>query len=74
MIRFFLLCGVALLCINIINCNESYRLPKTFHPENYRLEIITHLNDEDNFKFYGKVYIRVSSSLLTILCFDSSFD
>uniref|UniRef100_U5EU86 Aminopeptidase n=1 Tax=Corethrella appendiculata TaxID=1370023 RepID=U5EU86_9DIPT len=35
----------------------SYRLPKSFHPENYKLEVHTHLNDSYGFKYFGKVWI-----------------
>lgn len=36
----------------------AYRLPKTFHPENYRLKVITHLNEDGlGHRFTGKVWI-----------------
>lgn len=36
----------------------AYRLPKSFHPENYRLKVITHLNEDGlGHRFTGKVWI-----------------
>lgn len=41
--------------------SSNYRLPTSVHPEHYRVEILTHLNDDDQgFKYYGKVWIKVS--------------
>lgn len=38
----------------------EYRLPQTVHPEHYKLEVITHLNDtNDGFRFSGRVWIRI---------------
>lgn len=40
----------------------EYRLPQTVHPEHYKLEVITHLNDtNDGFRFSGRVWIKVGS-------------
>lgn len=39
---------------------DSYRLPTTVTPENYKLEVITHLNDTEGFLFRGAVWITVS--------------
>uniref|UniRef100_A0A336M458 Aminopeptidase n=1 Tax=Culicoides sonorensis TaxID=179676 RepID=A0A336M458_CULSO len=37
---------------------NAYRLPKTFHPENYRLKVITRLNEDgQGHRFTGKVWI-----------------
>lgn len=39
----------------------TFRLPETFVPDNYRLKIITFLNeDNQGFRFLGKVWITVS--------------
>lgn len=38
---------------------DSYRLPTAVSPENYRLEVITHLNDTEGFAFKGIVWITV---------------
>lgn len=38
---------------------DSYRLPTAVTPENYRLEVITHLNDTEGFAFRGVVWITV---------------
>lgn len=38
---------------------EKYRLPRTVLPEFYKLNIFTHINDEEGFKFYGDVRIKV---------------
>lgn len=38
---------------------DSYRLPTAITPENYRLEVITHLNDTEGFIFRGIVWITV---------------
>lgn len=41
----------------------EYRLPQTVHPEHYKLEVITHLNDtNDGFRFSGRVWIKVRCS------------
>lgn len=44
----------------------EYRLPLTVHPEHYKLEVITHLNDSvsDGFRFSGRVWIKVSDFLV----------
>lgn len=39
---------------------DSYRLPTAVRPENYKLEVITHLNDTEGFLFRGAVWITVS--------------
>ena len=39
---------------------DSYRLPTSVRPENYKLEVITHLNDTEGFLFRGAVWITVS--------------
>lgn len=39
---------------------DSYRLPTAVTPENYKLEVITHLNDTEPFGFKGVVWITVS--------------
>lgn len=43
----------------------TYRLPRTIFPELYTLNIFTHINDEEGFKFYGDVRIKVIMRLLT---------
>lgn len=37
-----------------------FRLPENVHPLHYKLRIVTHLGDEEGFKFTGKVSIKVS--------------
>jgi hypothetical protein len=39
---------------------DSYRLPTATKPENYKLNVITHLNDTEGFIFRGDVWITVS--------------
>lgn len=39
---------------------DSYRLPTAITPENYKLEVITDLNDTEGFLFRGAVWITVS--------------
>lgn len=39
--------------------NDNYRLPQSITPENYKLEIFTHLNDSEGFTFKGIVEITV---------------
>lgn len=41
------------------NATTSYRLPTAVHPEHYKLEILTHLGDDNGFKFYGRVWIKI---------------
>lgn len=41
---------------------DSYRLPTAITPENYRLEVITHLNDTEGFLFRGVVWITVGNN------------
>lgn len=38
---------------------DNYRLPTAVTPENYKLEVITHLNDTEGFLFKGHVWITV---------------
>lgn len=38
---------------------DSYRLPTAVTPENYKLNVITHLNDTEPFGFRGVVWITV---------------
>lgn len=38
---------------------DTYRLPTAVTPENYKLNIITHLNDTEGFLFRGSVWITV---------------
>lgn len=54
--------AICLLFVTVRGTSSSnYRLPKSIHPEHYRVEILTHLNDDDQgFKYYGKVWIKVS--------------
>lgn len=40
---------------------DSYRLPTAVTPENYKLEVVTHLNDTEGFVFRGLVWITVSA-------------
>lgn len=40
--------------------DNNYRLPTSITPENYNLEIFTHLNDSEGFLFRGIVAITVS--------------
>ncbi|XP_019878515.1 aminopeptidase N isoform X3 [Aethina tumida] len=44
-----------LLCILAVN---GYRLPRSVYPENYNLEILSHLGEKDNFGFDGNVAIQ----------------
>lgn len=64
----------AALCILIARAQEAqddtaivaageenvFRLPEFVHPLHYKLRIVTHLDDEEGFKFTGKVWIKVS--------------
>lgn len=38
---------------------EKYRLPRSILPEFYKLNVFTHINDDEGFKFYGDVRIKV---------------
>lgn len=44
---------------------EKYRLPRTIFPELYTLNVFTHINDDQGFKFYGDVRIKVIFRLFT---------
>lgn len=37
----------------------NYRLPRTIFPEHYKLNVLTHINDDEGFKYYGDVRIKV---------------
>lgn len=54
-----LLCSIIKLNVAAAEIN-NYRLPKSIHPEHYKVQILTHLGDENGFKFYGKVWIKVN--------------
>lgn len=43
-----------------ISAVNVFRLPQNVHPLHYKLRIVTHLDDEEGFKFTGKVWIKVS--------------
>lgn len=43
---------------------DNYRLPTAITPENYKLEVVTHLNDTEGFVFRGIVWIMVRNVLL----------
>lgn len=47
---------------------NTYRLPTAITPENYKLQVVTHLNDTEGFIFRGSVWITVSTSSSAILC------
>jgi hypothetical protein len=38
---------------------DDYRLPTAITPENYKLDVTTHLNDTEGFIFRGSVWITV---------------
>ena len=38
---------------------DSYRLPTAVTPENYKLDVTTHLNETEGFLFRGSVWITV---------------
>ncbi len=42
-----------------VKTHNSYRLPTSVRPEHYKLEVITHLGDDDGYEFSGKVWIKV---------------
>lgn len=46
--------------------DNNYRLPTAITPENYNLEIFTHLNDSEGFLFRGFVEITVGTCDLLI--------
>lgn len=46
---------------------ELFRLPRTVLPEYYKLNVFTHINDEEGFKFFGDVLIKVQSFFLFVL-------
>lgn len=39
--------------------DHKYRLPTTFNPEHYKVKVLTHLGDNDGFKFSGRVWIKM---------------
>lgn len=53
---------------------DGYRLPKDVFPEHYKLEVITHLGEKDNFSFEGKVWIQVSDETGNIEFVLKNFD
>lgn len=40
--------------------SEVYRLPQTVFPEYYKLFLLTHIDDDEGFRFLGNVSILVS--------------
>lgn len=49
------------LLVALTSAKDEYRLPQAVVPENYKLDILTHLGpEENNFKFIGQVKIDVS--------------
>lgn len=67
-------CGLAILFVALISAcsaaaadvakkeisNEKYRLPKSIRPDYYKLNVLTHINDDEGFKFIGDVSIKAS--------------
>lgn len=63
---------VALFLMSVINLKISYcsnvtydkyneyKLPLAIQPRNYKLEVETHLGDDEGFRFRGRVWITVS--------------
>lgn len=45
--------------LNIMDRPSAFRLPTFIRPEFYKLEVITHLGDDDGYAFSGKVWIKV---------------
>uniref|UniRef100_A0A1B0GH90 Secreted protein n=1 Tax=Lutzomyia longipalpis TaxID=7200 RepID=A0A1B0GH90_LUTLO len=39
---------------------KPYNLPGDIIPERYRLAVVTHINDDEGFRFTGKVWISLS--------------
>lgn len=48
----------------------GYRLPRDVIPEHYKLEIICHLGENDDFRFEGTVWIQVSKYILMVFYFE----
>lgn len=48
--------------------DNNYRLPSSITPENYKLEIFTHLNDTEGFIFRGVVTIKVIITVPVDVC------
>lgn len=58
------------LFVALTSAKDDYRLPTSVIPENYKLDILTHLGPEEtNFKFIGEVKIEVSTKQLYQHCF-----
>lgn len=61
------ICWIAICLLHpIFASSENYRLPTSLKPEHYKLEVLTHLGDDEGFKFTGKVWIKVSDRLQKI--------
>lgn len=43
------------------------RLPKSITPDHYKLKILTHIEDEKPFQFFGDVSIKVGKSFFLLL-------
>jgi aminopeptidase N len=51
-----------LLCWAFVSVSaNSYRLPTTVLPTHYKVQILSHLGEPENFNFEGKVWIQVTS-------------
>lgn len=51
------------LLVALATAKDEYRLPQAILPENYKLDILTHLGpEESNFNFIGDVKIEVSKA------------
>ncbi|KAJ6638815.1 Aminopeptidase N [Pseudolycoriella hygida] len=52
---------IAICLLHPILANSAnYRLPTSLKPEHYKLQVVTHLGDNDGFKFSGKVWIKIT--------------
>lgn len=52
---------------------ELFRLPRSVFPEYYKLNVFTHINDEEGFKFFGDVLIKVYSFVSLAVCSSCKF-
>lgn len=58
------------LFVALSSAKDEYRLPQSVIPENYKLDILTHLGPEEtNFKFIGEVKIEVSKKIIFLTYF-----
>lgn len=64
MFRVLCVLSITVIAHGSVFPSDLYRLPRSVLPRHYDLTVISHINDDEGFKFTGKVEIKVSRELI----------